>query len=407
MRIYALHFFFVTRSIHSHTFHFLFSSVTPVNAASLADTKQNSDDRRNLYVLGLPFALTKNELASLFSRFGTVSHCVILATVDNSSRRRGFVVMSTHAEAKQALIALTRTQLKGHTIDVSWAVVQRSQGYLQPHKSTLKLTIYGTGFLDGGDRAMLLDARSHVHPSGASHHDRRSFPSSDYSDSSSGSNEPDPATLKTTSMPTSSLLVINLPTLLFSQIQDLHPLFYPFGPIEKLEIVHILPSGTMSVIVRYTTSTIAQEAKEALHGQRYGINQLEVRFVQTSATVVNCDPSCDFIPSAKDPAAYLHSNPRTHAHFLLGPTASSFQHDNQKTCGFSRFGLMHESLFSSPASPPSFSVLRDHNSSRPCLTNSRWSADSLQRNQGFAVGRYPAFAEEAFFTGYSDENFPA
>lgn len=407
MRIYALHFFFVTRSIHSHTFHFLFSSVTPVNAASLADTKQNSDDRRNLYVLGLPFALTKNELASLFSRFGTVSHCVILATVDNSSRRRGFVVMSTHAEAKQALIALTRTQLKGHTIDVSWAVVQRSQGYLQPHKSTLKLTIYGTGFLDGGDRAMLLDARSHVHHSGASHHDRRSFPSSDYSDSSSGSNEPDPATLKTTSMPTSSLLVINLPTLLFSQIQDLHPLFYPFGPIEKLEIVHILPSGTMSVIVRYTTSTIAQEAKEALHGQRYGINQLEVRFVQTSATVVNCDPSCDFIPSAKDPAAYLHSNPRTHAHFLLGPTASSFQHDNQKTCGFSRFGLMHESLFSSPASPPSFSVLRDHNSSRPCLTNSRWSADSLQRNQGFAVGRYPAFAEEACFTGYSDENFPA
>lgn len=218
---------------------------------------------------------------------------------------------------------------------------------------------------------MLLDARSHVHTSGASHHDRRSFPSSDSSDSSSGSNEPDPAPLKTSSWPTSSLLVTNLPTLLFSQIQDLHPLFYPFGPIEKLEIVNILPTGTMSVIVRYTTSTIAQEAKEALHGQRYGINQLEVRFVQTSTTVVDCNPSCDFIPSARDSAAYLHSHPRTHTHFLLGSTASSFQHDNQKTCGLSRSGLMHESLFFSPASPRSFSVLRDHNSSQPCLTSSR------------------------------------
>jgi hypothetical protein len=41
------------------TSHILFSSVMPVNATSLADTKQNADDRRNLYVLGLPFALTK------------------------------------------------------------------------------------------------------------------------------------------------------------------------------------------------------------------------------------------------------------------------------------------------------------------------------------------------------------
>ena len=55
-------FFFVTRSKLLSCFltsHILFSSVTPVNATSLADTKQNSDDRRNLYVLGLPFALTK------------------------------------------------------------------------------------------------------------------------------------------------------------------------------------------------------------------------------------------------------------------------------------------------------------------------------------------------------------
>ncbi|KAG1889000.1 uncharacterized protein F5891DRAFT_156197 [Suillus fuscotomentosus] len=54
-------------------------------------------------------------------------HAVILATVDNASRRRGFVVISSHEEAKRAMNALSRTQIKGHTLDVSWAVVQRSQ----------------------------------------------------------------------------------------------------------------------------------------------------------------------------------------------------------------------------------------------------------------------------------------
>lgn len=48
----------------------------------------------------------------MFSRYGTVVHCVILATVDNSSRRRGFVVMSSHEEAKLAIASLTRTHIK-------------------------------------------------------------------------------------------------------------------------------------------------------------------------------------------------------------------------------------------------------------------------------------------------------
>jgi hypothetical protein len=56
--------------------------------------------------------VSRAEFTSLFSRFGTVSHAVILATVDNASRRRGFVVMSTHEEAKCAMNALSRTQMK-------------------------------------------------------------------------------------------------------------------------------------------------------------------------------------------------------------------------------------------------------------------------------------------------------
>jgi hypothetical protein len=39
-------------------------------------------------------------------------HSVILATVDNASRRRGFVVMSTHADAKAAMDNLSRAEIK-------------------------------------------------------------------------------------------------------------------------------------------------------------------------------------------------------------------------------------------------------------------------------------------------------
>lgn len=48
----------------------------------------------------------------IFSRCGRVAHAVILATIDNASRRRGFIVMSTHAEARVALSSLSRTEIK-------------------------------------------------------------------------------------------------------------------------------------------------------------------------------------------------------------------------------------------------------------------------------------------------------
>ena len=80
-------------------------------------------------MLGLPFDLTKyvapdlafaifellfhrSEFIEVFSRYGTVAHAVILATVDNASRRRGFIVMNTHQEAKNAMSNLSRTELK-------------------------------------------------------------------------------------------------------------------------------------------------------------------------------------------------------------------------------------------------------------------------------------------------------
>jgi len=132
---------------------------------------------------------------------------------------------------------------------------------------------------------MLLEARSHGRSPSPKLYERRLI-SSDSSDSSLDSHEADPASLAISSTPTTSLLVTNLPTLLFSQTQDLHPLFFPFGHIEKLDVVQISPLGTMSVVVRYSQASVAQEAKESLSGQRYGSFQIEARYVKSSNPVI-------------------------------------------------------------------------------------------------------------------------
>lgn len=127
---------------------------------------------------------------------------------------------------------------------------------------------------------MLLDSRSRLPSPSPKFYDRPTLTSSDTSESSLGSHDSDPASLATCSVPTASLLVTNLPTLLFSQVQDLHPLFFPFGHIEKLEIVQVSPLGTMSVVVQYSAAHVAQEAKETLGGQLYGSYQIEARYVK-------------------------------------------------------------------------------------------------------------------------------
>ena len=105
------------------------TAVTGPSDLPRSKPSKQPDARRNLYVLGLPFDLTKCvhptnylglcslhsfrvEFTEIFSRFGTVFHAVILATVDNASRRRGFIVMSQHHEAKLAMDALNRKEIK-------------------------------------------------------------------------------------------------------------------------------------------------------------------------------------------------------------------------------------------------------------------------------------------------------
>ncbi|KAH9960689.1 hypothetical protein BC827DRAFT_387058 [Russula dissimulans] len=210
------------------------------------------DNRRNLYVLGLPFDLTENELLSIFSRFGTVTHSVILATVDNASRRRGFVVMSTNAEAKAAMDNISQTSVRGSIIDVSWAVVQRSQG-----------------FLDGGDRAVALEGQVDSASTSADRGTTLFKPFGAFSDSSKIINSLPGAQPYPT-----SIIVHNLPSVLFARDSDLEPLFFPFGEVK--EIRKQGPSAaqsradTISVLVTYSSVTGAREAKVALHGQTYG-----------------------------------------------------------------------------------------------------------------------------------------
>lgn len=58
------------------------------------------------------FFVFRSDFVKTFEPYGTVTHAVILATLDSASRRRGFVVMSGHQEAKAAMGALSRTQIK-------------------------------------------------------------------------------------------------------------------------------------------------------------------------------------------------------------------------------------------------------------------------------------------------------
>ncbi|KAF8815088.1 hypothetical protein BYT27DRAFT_7199562 [Phlegmacium glaucopus] len=157
---------------------------------------------------------------------------------------------------------------------------------------------------------MLLGSRSRLPSPSPKLNTGPALASSDTSGFSLGSHDSGPVSLATCSVPTASVPVTNLPTLLFSQAQDLHPLFFPFGRIEKLEIVQVSPLGTMSVVVQYSAAHVAQEAKETLSGQRYGSYQIEARYVK-HITPNHMDlPSSgtpgDFVVGRCDPGSLAH-----------------------------------------------------------------------------------------------------
>ncbi|OGW91380.1 MAG: RNA-binding protein, partial [Nitrospirae bacterium RIFCSPLOWO2_12_FULL_63_8] len=78
-----------------------------------------------LYVGGLPYSVTEQQLSELFAQQGTVSSAkVITDKFTGQSRGFGFVEMSTAEEAKKAISALNGTQMDGRPLTVNEAKPQ-------------------------------------------------------------------------------------------------------------------------------------------------------------------------------------------------------------------------------------------------------------------------------------------
>lgn len=75
-----------------------------------------------IYVGGLPFSATDNQIEALFAQHGTVESArVITDKFTGQSRGFGFVEMSSQGEAQAAITALNDTQMEGRTLTVNEA----------------------------------------------------------------------------------------------------------------------------------------------------------------------------------------------------------------------------------------------------------------------------------------------
>jgi RNA recognition motif-containing protein len=75
-----------------------------------------------LYVGGLAYAVTDQELSNLFAAHGTVETANVVKDRDTDrSRGFGFVEMSSQDEAEKAIQALNGTDLQGRALTVNVA----------------------------------------------------------------------------------------------------------------------------------------------------------------------------------------------------------------------------------------------------------------------------------------------
>src|SRR5438876_6059877 len=82
-----------------------------------------------LYVGGLPYSSTEQQLQELFSQHGSVTSAKIITDkYTGQSRGFGFVEMATGEEAQKAISALNGTEMGGRTITVNEARPQERTG---------------------------------------------------------------------------------------------------------------------------------------------------------------------------------------------------------------------------------------------------------------------------------------
>ncbi len=87
-----------------------------------------------IYVGGLPYSATEQELQSLFATYGTVaSVSLITDKYTGQAKGFGFVEMSTDAESQSAINGLNGTMMGGRSLTVNEAKAReerpRSGGY--------------------------------------------------------------------------------------------------------------------------------------------------------------------------------------------------------------------------------------------------------------------------------------
>lgn len=76
----------------------------------------------NLFVAGLPYSMTEDELQNLFAEFGEVKSAkVIMDRETNRSKGFGFVEMSTEEESKAAIQGLNGKDMEGRALAVNEA----------------------------------------------------------------------------------------------------------------------------------------------------------------------------------------------------------------------------------------------------------------------------------------------
>jgi RNA recognition motif-containing protein len=99
-----------------------------------------------LYVGGLAYSVTDQELEALFAEYGTVVSTAVIKDRDTSqSKGFGFVEMSSNEEAQAAIKALNGKEVSGRSITVSEARPQE-------HRDQPRSFGGGGGFRDNNRR---------------------------------------------------------------------------------------------------------------------------------------------------------------------------------------------------------------------------------------------------------------
>jgi RNA recognition motif-containing protein len=83
----------------------------------------------NIYVGNLPWSTTNDDLAEMFSQFGTVGRAQIVTDRETGrSRGFGFVEMPNDAEAQAAIQALHEQPMNGRPLTVNIAQPRQERG---------------------------------------------------------------------------------------------------------------------------------------------------------------------------------------------------------------------------------------------------------------------------------------